>query len=87
MLQIYVDGDRSQPSLVGIVVPDTDQVLALGKSLGLSGGLNELVRNPKLKEAIFEDLMRVSKEDGLAFFEQVAVSFSIASVWRLSSFS
>jgi len=74
VMQIYVDGHRDQPSLVAVVVPDPEQMVAFAKSAGIpSTDPKELAKNPKVREEIFQDMLRVSKEDSLAFFEQVAV--------------
>ncbi|XP_069123934.1 long-chain-fatty-acid--CoA ligase 5-like isoform X1 [Argopecten irradians] len=70
--QMFVHGDSLKSSLVGVVVPDPDTFPQYAKSkLGVSGTLQELAKDPKVKKAILDDITAVGKQSGLHSFEQV----------------
>ncbi|KAM9618429.1 long-chain-fatty-acid--CoA ligase 5 isoform 1-T2 [Trichechus inunguis] len=71
VLQIFVNGDSLQASLVGVVVPDPDVFPSFAAKFGIKGSLEELCQNQVVKKAILEDLQKTGKEGGLKSFEQV----------------
>ncbi|XP_075950207.1 long-chain-fatty-acid--CoA ligase 5 [Anarhichas minor] len=69
--QVFVHGDSLQSCLIAIVVPDTEVLPGLAKSLGCQGSIEELCKNKEIKKAILSDLTKLGKEAGLKSFEQV----------------
>jgi len=74
--QCFVYGDSFQSCLVAIVIPDEEPVSqwAANGSNGVSGSSNsfeDICKNPALKDAIMDDIQRLSKENGLHGFETV----------------
>ncbi|XP_066429561.1 long-chain-fatty-acid--CoA ligase 1 isoform X1 [Eleutherodactylus coqui] len=71
VVQVFVHGESLQAFLVGIVVPDPDNVLNWAKKRKFAGTCEELCKNTDFKNAVLEDLLRLGKEAGLKTFEQV----------------
>jgi len=69
--QIYVYGDSLKAFLVGVVVPDDEYLAAWCKQNDVAGTIAEYKNNPKVKELIIKDMLKVGKELGLKSFEQV----------------
>lgn len=70
--QSFVHGDGLEANLVGIVVPDEEELLAWAKKTKFEfKDYNELVSNPKIKTMILEDMLQIGKEAQLKGFEQV----------------
>ncbi|KAL5018438.1 hypothetical protein ScPMuIL_004160 [Solemya velum] len=70
--QVFIYGESLKATLVGVAVPDPDTLPGFAKKqLGLSGSVEDLARNPIVKEAIMESLMETAKKGGLASFEQM----------------
>ncbi|XP_031699914.1 long-chain-fatty-acid--CoA ligase 5 isoform X1 [Anarrhichthys ocellatus] len=69
--QVFVHGDSLQSCLIAIVVPDTEVLPGLAKSLGCKGSIEELCKTKEMKKAILSDLTKLGKEAGLKSFEQV----------------
>ncbi|KAL8446644.1 hypothetical protein Emag_004704 [Eimeria magna] len=71
--QCFVFGFSSENSLVAIVVPDEEQVLRWLKetrgNANASQPLAQLIRDPQLQQAIFDDMQQVGKREGLKGFE------------------
>eukprot|EP00521_Asterionellopsis_glacialis_P007005 CAMPEP_0195281536 /NCGR_PEP_ID=MMETSP0707-20130614/807_1 /TAXON_ID=33640 /ORGANISM="Asterionellopsis glacialis, Strain CCMP134" /LENGTH=675 /DNA_ID=CAMNT_0040340435 /DNA_START=73 /DNA_END=2100 /DNA_ORIENTATION=- len=70
--QSFVHGDSLQTCLVSVIVPDEEPVRAWAASVGgdLSKlSMGELCQNPLLKNAIMNDIQRLSEENGLHGFE------------------
>lgn len=71
LVQVFVHGESLQAFLVGIVIPDPDNVLNWAKKRKFDGTYEELCKNKDFKTAVLEDLLRLGKEAGLKTFEQV----------------
>ncbi|CAN2388672.1 medium-chain fatty acid-CoA ligase activity [Pristimantis euphronides] len=71
VVQIFVHGESLQAFLVGIVVPDPDNVVTWAKKKKFDGSYEDLCKNTDFKNVVLEDLLRLGKEAGLKTFEQV----------------
>uniref|UniRef100_A0A8C5LP27 Arachidonate--CoA ligase n=1 Tax=Leptobrachium leishanense TaxID=445787 RepID=A0A8C5LP27_9ANUR len=71
VVQVFVHGESLQAFLVGIVVPDPDNVLNWAKKKKFGGSYEELCKNKDFKNAVLEDLLKLGKDTGLKSFEQV----------------
>ncbi|OQR95154.1 Long-chain-fatty-acid--CoA ligase [Achlya hypogyna] len=69
--QPFVYGDSLHAVLVGIIVPEEPEIMALAKSLGLSGSFAELCRDPKINEVVLKDIVATGKKALLNGFEAV----------------
>ncbi|NXY31639.1 ACSL5 ligase, partial [Pomatorhinus ruficollis] len=69
--QVFVHGESLRSFLVGIVVPDAEMLPEFAGKLGVKGSFEELCKNPAVKKAILDDLIRLGREAGLKSFEQV----------------
>ncbi|NWY61791.1 ACSL5 ligase, partial [Chionis minor] len=69
--QVFVHGESLRSFLIGIVVPDPETLPEFVAKLGIKGSYEEVCKNPAVKKAILEDLVRLGKEAGLKSFEQV----------------
>ncbi|XP_056416031.1 long-chain-fatty-acid--CoA ligase 1 isoform X1 [Hyla sarda] len=70
-VQVFVHGESLQAFLVGIVVPDPDNVLNWAKKKKFGGTYEDLCKNKDFKNVVLEDLIKLGKEAGLKTFEQV----------------
>ncbi|PIK44518.1 putative long-chain-fatty-acid--CoA ligase 5 [Apostichopus japonicus] len=71
VMQNFVYGSYFQSSLVGVIVPNPDEIPALASELKLEGTLAELCERKELKKAFLDQLLQFGKEEGLQGFEQV----------------
>ncbi|XP_063776799.1 long-chain-fatty-acid--CoA ligase 1 isoform X1 [Pseudophryne corroboree] len=71
VVQVFVHGESLQAFLVGIIVPDPDNVLIWAKKRKFEGTYEELCKNKDFKNAVLEDFLKLGKESGLKTFEQV----------------
>ncbi|KFQ28154.1 Long-chain-fatty-acid--CoA ligase 5 [Mesitornis unicolor] len=69
--QVFVHGESLRSFLIGIVVPDPETLPEFAAKLGIKGSYEDICRNPAVKKAILEDMVRLGKEAGLKSFEQV----------------
>ncbi|NWI22407.1 ACSL5 ligase, partial [Sula dactylatra] len=69
--QVFVHGESLRSSLIGIVVPDPETLPEFAAKLGIKGSYEDVCKNPAVKKAILEDMVRLGKEAGLKSFEQV----------------
>ncbi|NXE73402.1 ACSL5 ligase, partial [Cochlearius cochlearius] len=69
--QIFVHGESLKSFLIGIVVPDPETLPEFAAKLGIKGSYEDVCKNPAVKKAILEDMVRLGKEAGLKSFEQV----------------
>ncbi|NWS37413.1 ACSL5 ligase, partial [Probosciger aterrimus] len=69
--QVFVHGESLKSFLIGIVVPDPEMLPEFAANLGVKGSYEDLCKNPTVKKAILEDMVRLGKEAGLKSFEQV----------------
>ncbi|KFP80666.1 PREDICTED: long-chain-fatty-acid--CoA ligase 5 [Acanthisitta chloris] len=69
--QVFVHGESLRSFLVGIVVPDTETLPEFAAKLGVKGSYEDLCKNPAVKKAILDDMIRLGREAGLKSFEQV----------------
>lgn len=70
--QSFVHGESLKSCLVGIVVPDPEELIpACRKELNLTGTLEELCSNKKVVKMVLDDIVAVGKKAGLFSFEQV----------------
>ncbi|KAJ8022824.1 Long-chain-fatty-acid--CoA ligase 5 [Holothuria leucospilota] len=71
VMQNFVYGSTFKSSLVGIMVPNPEEVPSLASSLKLNGTLAELYSNQEFKKAFLDQLVEFGKKEGLQGFEQV----------------
>jgi long-chain acyl-CoA synthetase len=71
IMQNFIYGDALQDCLVSIVTLDPDAVPLWAKQNGVSGSLEELSKNPKLKAAVLADIKKIHQKEKLAGFELV----------------
>ncbi|NWU94712.1 ACSL5 ligase, partial [Upupa epops] len=69
--QVFVHGESLRSFLVGIVVPDPETLPEFAAKLGVKGSYEDICKNPAVKKAILEDMIRLGKAAGLKTFEQV----------------
>ncbi|NXF31007.1 ACSL5 ligase, partial [Nyctibius bracteatus] len=69
--QVFVHGESLRSFLIGIVVPDPETLPQFAAKLGIKGSYEDICKNPAVKKAILEDMVRLGKEAGLKSFEQV----------------
>ncbi|NXY71129.1 ACSL5 ligase, partial [Glareola pratincola] len=69
--QVFVHGECLRSFLIGIVVPDPETLPEFAAKLGVKGSYEDICKNPTVKKAILEDMLRLGKEAGLKSFEQV----------------
>ncbi|NXW32317.1 ACSL5 ligase, partial [Phaetusa simplex] len=69
--QVFVHGESLRSFLIGIVVPDAETLPEFAAKLGIKGSYEDVCKNPAVKKAILEDMLRLGKEAGLKSFEQV----------------
>ena len=69
--QIFIYGESLKSSLVAIVVPEPDVLLVWGRDKNIRGCLRDLCQDPRVKQAIIDDLHLLGKKEGLKSFEQV----------------
>ncbi|OXB82355.1 UNVERIFIED_CONTAM: hypothetical protein H355_009280 [Colinus virginianus] len=69
--QVFVHGESLRSCLIGIVVPDAETLPEFAAKLGVKGSYEDICKNPAVKKAILEDLVRLGKAAGLKSFEQV----------------
>ncbi|OQS00035.1 Long-chain-fatty-acid--CoA ligase [Thraustotheca clavata] len=67
----FVYGDSLRSSLVAVIVPDESAITNLAATLNLSGTIADWCKSPKINERILQDIVRVSKAEGLFGFETV----------------
>ncbi|KAK2192641.1 hypothetical protein NP493_27g04000 [Ridgeia piscesae] len=85
--QIMIHGDSMKASLVGIVVPDLDELCRwVKRKLGVEGvSVGELLARPEVKQAILEDILLVGKKAGLKSFEQVRDIYLTAELFSIEN--
>ncbi|XP_018425614.1 PREDICTED: long-chain-fatty-acid--CoA ligase 5 [Nanorana parkeri] len=69
--QVFVHGDSLRSCLVGVVIPDPEVLPDFAAKLGARGSYEDLCKNPAVKKAILEDLVKIGKQGALKSFEQV----------------
>uniref|UniRef100_A0A8C0FB11 Arachidonate--CoA ligase n=1 Tax=Bubo bubo TaxID=30461 RepID=A0A8C0FB11_BUBBB len=69
--QVFVHGESLRSFLIGIVVPDPETLPEFAAKLGVKGSYEDVCKNPVMKKAILEDMIRLGREAGLKSFEQV----------------
>ncbi|XP_065602697.1 long-chain-fatty-acid--CoA ligase 5 [Cyrtonyx montezumae] len=69
--QVFVHGESLRSCLIGIVVPDAETLPEFAAKLGVKGSYEDICKNPAVKKAVLEDLVRLGKAAGLKSFEQV----------------
>lgn len=71
--EAFVYGDSTKGHLVGIMVPDKDNIMPLAQQLGVTGTFEQLCNEKKIVDAVLADLVKIGKERGLFTFEQVKI--------------
>ncbi|NXW03171.1 ACSL5 ligase, partial [Fregetta grallaria] len=69
--QVFVHGESLRSFLIGIVVPDPEILPEFAAKLGIKGSYEDVCKNPAVKKAILEDMVRLGKQAGLKSFEQI----------------
>ncbi|CAF0918624.1 unnamed protein product [Adineta ricciae] len=67
--QIFVDGISTESTIVGIVIPDEEYVR---QNYSNKSSIEDLCRDDKLKEIIFNDLKRLAKEYKFKYYETLS---------------
>ncbi|UJR25501.1 hypothetical protein I4U23_006847 [Adineta vaga] len=67
--QIFIDGLSTESTVVGIVIPDEEYIREKFPS---KKSFEELCKDEKLKEAIFNDLQRLAKEYKFKYYETIS---------------
>lgn len=73
--QVFVHGDSLKSSLVGIVVPDFEQLASWAKKKGVPADMDRLCSNEEVKKMILDGMVALGKEKKLHSFEQVKAVF------------
>ncbi|XP_063969268.1 long-chain-fatty-acid--CoA ligase 5-like [Lytechinus pictus] len=71
LTQIFVYGDSMRDFIVGIVVPDPQELEKVARSVGVTGSFEELCQNKKVTGEVLRVLQKHGKAEGLQGFEQV----------------
>lgn len=69
--QIFIYGESIKSCLVGIIVPEPDVLLVWSRDKNIRGCFRDLCQDPRVKQAILDDLHLLGKKEGLKSFEQV----------------
>jgi len=69
--QIFVYGESLKASLVAIVVPENASLEQWARKHHVKGNVMDLCDDPRVKQAVLDDLHDLGKKDGLKTFEQV----------------
>jgi len=69
--EIFVYGDSFQTYLVGIAVPNKDNLLKLAEELGIKGTYEEICQNKQIVDAVLKDITTIGQGAKLYGFEQV----------------
>lgn len=69
--QTFVYGNGFKSYTVGIIVPDEDVLAKYAREKNISGDMADLCKKSEIKQLIFDDLKRLSKENSLKGFEMV----------------
>jgi long-chain acyl-CoA synthetase len=69
--EIFVHGDSFQIYLLGIAVPNKDNLLKLANELGISGQYEEICTKKEVIDAVLKDLNNIGEGAKLYGFEQV----------------
>ncbi|XP_052771923.1 long-chain-fatty-acid--CoA ligase 5-like [Mya arenaria] len=69
--QAFIEGDSLQPYLMGVMVPDEEELMAWAAKNDASGSYRELCARKDVKEIILKDINAVGKKAGLKGFEMV----------------
>ena len=69
--EAFVHGDSTKDYLVGVIVPDRENIEVLAESLGIKGTYEELCQNQQIKERILHEINKVGKQNKLHGFELV----------------
>ncbi|XP_035207618.1 long-chain-fatty-acid--CoA ligase 5-like, partial [Stegodyphus dumicola] len=69
--QVFVHGDSLKACVVGIVVPEMENVMQWCKEKNINGEWNKVCQNQEVKEFILDEMTKIGKKSGLKSFEQV----------------
>jgi len=70
--EVYVYGDSFRSNLVGVVVPDPDNVMALGKELGIENtSFDNVCKDPRVASKVLEEMNKTGKAAKLVGYEMV----------------
>lgn len=69
--QLFVYGDSTQPTLVGILVPDADALNFWAKENKVEGSFKELCENEKVKKMLLDELNATGKAAKLLGYELI----------------
>ena len=68
---VFIYGDSLQSHLIGVVVPNKENLRILTDENGLKGTFEEICQQSKIVSKVVEDMNKVGKEEGLLAFELV----------------
>lgn len=71
VLQVFVYGDSLQSALVGIVVPDPEEIIPWAKDRGIKKDLEALCRDRKIVDGVLSSMHAEGRLAKLRGFEQV----------------
>jgi long-chain acyl-CoA synthetase len=69
--QIFVYGESIKSCLVAIVVPINEVLERWARDKNIRGTIRDLCEDPRVKQAVLDDLCALGKKEGLKSFEQV----------------
>ncbi|XP_072038963.1 long-chain-fatty-acid--CoA ligase 1-like isoform X2 [Amphiura filiformis] len=69
--QAFVYGESLKASIIGVIVPDEEELVKYGKKEGLEGDFKQLCAKKEVKDAILKRIVQHGKKRGLKGFELV----------------
>ncbi|GMR32809.1 hypothetical protein PMAYCL1PPCAC_03004, partial [Pristionchus mayeri] len=69
--QVFLHGDSLKTCVIGVVVPDAEILLPHAETMGITGSMEELCKDEKIKKIILDDMIAVGKKAKLNSIEQV----------------
>ncbi|XP_064612729.1 long-chain-fatty-acid--CoA ligase 1-like [Liolophura sinensis] len=85
VMQAFVDGDSLKTCSMAVIVPDPEVLIPWARGKHLEGELQELCKNPIVKQEVFQDILDVGKSHGLSSLEQVKDIFLCADIFTLDN--
>ncbi|KAK3697774.1 hypothetical protein QZH41_010322 [Actinostola sp. cb2023] len=68
--QIFIHGEGLKSYVIAVVVPDEEGLIQLARQLRIEGDRKFLCKNQEIRKAIFDDIIKKTKEAQLASFEK-----------------
>ena len=84
---ILVYGDHEHPRAIAVVTPNEKPLADLAHSLGVDGNAHSIHVHPKVREAVFKDLVAVGKKAGLTGLEIISGVALVDDEWTPANVS